>query len=478
MLFWEWERLESYVENNLLKISDPGKLLAPVHSVKIWRNQNLQLVMETKSTQHPWRENQTHPPGTVRMNEDAVEFVSIFGDRACASGVDVAETKSNMNLRLGTNETTETCSLNYFETQTDQVGIVTYVFDWIANIDQSYYIWPDGVNDCTQETSTRTFGQHADAVTLSISIGNEIGCRNCVDLIVGGWRVVLGCTRLDADFNTVRPGYLLFFGDPDSETRERVRDSLSFALGFPIVHLGHAKYNEKQELLGFKAINAYTMDGKAFNVPAMAPAPICRPAENKMMDKIKLEKVTNSFFNNYHNYGLKSFNWVYWHAVTAPTHMAPAYFGAAIEAIQKKYIDNQGASFNNLIIAKNEYRLIKRAVLVAMKEFDLTPEDARTFINKLHNGNVVSLKVRSQRFFNYIDLDMGNAETIAWQRRNDAAHGNELVDGDYISLIRDTKILKLILNRIVLKITGASNEYTDYYSLNFPIKNIKSGVAE
>ena len=151
---------------------------------------------------------------------------------------------------------------------------------------------------------------------------------------------------------------------------------------------------------------------------------------------------------------------------------------AAIEAIQKKYIDNQGASFNNLIIAKNEYRLIKRAVLVAMKEFDLTPEDARTFINKLHNGNVVSLKVRSQRFFNYIDLDMGNAETIAWQRRNDAAHGNELVDGDYISLIRDTKILKLILNRIVLKITGASNEYTDYYSLNFPIKNIKSGVAE
>ncbi|AZD50082.1 hypothetical protein C4K20_4685 [Pseudomonas chlororaphis subsp. aurantiaca] len=479
MLFWEWERLESYVENNFFQISDPGKLLSPIRSVRVWRDQNLRIVMETKSAEHPMTaRKQEHPPGTVRVNDDAVDFTSPGGGVARAFGVDIRKSKTHTNHQYGKHETVQTCSLHHFESNTSYKGAVAYTFDWIANVERGHYFWPDGVQESTQEISTRTLGYVTDPVTFTATSSDESGSRSCLDINVGGFRIILGSSKLATELDNTKPGYILYIGDPDEETRKRIRDSLSFALGFPIIYLGHAKHSEDFKLLSLKAINGYSMDGRAFNVPVMPPAPICTPPGSNMLDKGKVEKVVNSFFANYSSYSLSSLNWIYWHAVTAPAHMAAAYFGAAIEKIQKKYIDGQGKNFNNLIIPKQKYNALKRNIFAAIKECDLSTEDKKTFEEKINGGNVVSLKVRSQRFFDHIGLDMGSAELTAWQRRNDAAHGNELADGDYISLIRDTKLLKLILHRIVLKITVASVLYIDYYSLNFPEREVTHGVSE
>ena len=478
MLFWEWERLESYVEDNFFQVSDAGKLLSPVLSVKIWRDENLRLVMEARSSGRPNLADPEYPPGTVRVNEDVVEFSSPGGGEARASGVDIIKTNSRSNYQHGTYETIQTCSFRYFESTTSTEGAVGFVFDWVANVDQRYYIWPDGIKDSVREESTRTFSYGSQPVVMSAVSTSDGASRNCVDLEVGGFRIILGCAEPKADRGAIKPGYILYVGHPDEGSRKRIRDSLSFALGFPIVHLGHAEYTEQQKLAYFKAVNAYSMDGRAFKVPVMAPAPVCNPPGSNMLDRARLEVVANAFFDNYHSFGLSSLNWVYWHAVTAPVHMAAAYFGAAIEGIQKKYIDHQGDGFNNLIIPKRDYKTLRKAIFEAIGECGLEPADKKIFEEKISNGNVVSLKVRSQRFFEHLGLEMGDAETAAWQRRNDAAHGNELIDGDYISLIRDTKLLKLILHRIVLKITSASDKYIDYYTVNFPTRLVKCGVSE
>ncbi|WP_440058762.1 hypothetical protein [Pseudomonas fragariae (ex Marin et al. 2024)] len=478
MLFWEWERLESYVEKNLFKISDPGKLLFPVLGVRIWRDENLRLVMEAKSKEREIQQDPEFPPGTVRINEAAVELESPGGGTARAFGVYIRRTDSRTNDQHGTHETTQTCSLHYFETKTPQTGSVAYVFDWVANINPNYYVWPDLARDSVQEISTRTWGYGSELLILKAISGSDGGSRKCVDLNIGGQRVILGCAQLEVERMSVKPGYIIYLGHPDNETRKRIRDSLSFAMGFPIVYLGYAEYTEQQKLAYFKAVNAYSMDGRAFNVPVMAPAPICSPDGSNILDKTRLGMVANAFFDNYNSFGLSSLNWIYWHAVTAPVHMAAAYFGAAIESIQKKYIDHQGTSFNNLIIPKVEYKALKKLIFRAVRDCGLELADKKTFEDKINNGNVVSLKVLSIRFFEHLGLEMGQIEIAAWQRRNDAAHGNELADGDYIALIRDTKLLKLILHRIVLKITCASDLYIDYYTAYFPSRLVKCGVSD
>ena len=57
--------------------------------------------------------------------------------------------------------------------------------------------------------------------------------------------------------------------------------------------------------------------------------------------------------------------------------------------------------------------------------------------------------------------------------RNNAAHGNEIEYENYINLIRETKLLKLLFHRIVLTITSASDSYFDYYSLGHPIRPLE-----
>ncbi|MCP1441097.1 hypothetical protein J3D54_000229 [Pseudomonas sp. GGS8] len=478
MLFWEWERLESFIEQNHFQISDAGKLITPISSFKLRRDPELQLYLETKSQKMATSEQESHPPGTVHINEETVSFLSINGCTGLASGVQILSTNSNNNIHHNTRQTTQTSSVHQFECHTTQTGPVEFTFDWIANMDDCFYIWPDGVRDKLITTPTRTFGSDVNKITFEAESITEGNGRKCVDMTICGQRVILGVTKAEDIDQELKPGYILFPGEPDDATRKKIRDGLSFILGFPIIHIGSSKLDEQQQLKSFKAISANSMDGRAFKTQVLPPAPVTIQNTTNMIDKTKLERMVNSFCDNYESYGLSSLNWNYWYAMTAPTHMAPAYFGAIIESIQKKHIETLGSKFNNCIISKKEYKEIKLIILKATQETKLSPQDKKVLIEKLSNGNSASQKIRSQRFFEYLGLDMGTAELSAWQRRNDAAHGNDIPNKDYISLIKETKLLKLILHRIVLKITNASDSYIDYYSLHFPTRQISSGVSD
>jgi hypothetical protein len=477
MFFWDWENVESFIDKNYFKISNPGKLLAPIKKFRLKRDSDLQLCLETRSTPLEKFEHEDYPAGTVRENTDTVDLVSITGLNATASGVQILDTRIHNNYHHGTSETTQTCSIDRFKITTKETGNVEFIFEWIANIENRTYLWPDTARNKTITVPTRSFGNNENEVTFEAKSTEEGGGRSCMDITVCGHRVIIGITKTEEIDSSLKPGYILFFGNPEDSTREKIRDGISFILGFPIIYLGYSKFNSDQRLLSLLAISAYSMHGRAFQTHTLPPSPITTLNTQNVMDKEIIERKINAFCENYENYGISSLNWNYWHAVTAPAHMAPAYFGAIIESLQRKYVTAQGSRFNNCIIPKSEYREIKRAILKATEFTELLPRDKKTLIEKLESGNIASQKVRSQRFFEYLGLNMGSAELSAWQRRNDAAHGNDIPNKDYISLIKDTKLLKLMLHRIVLRVINASDTYIDYYSLNFPTRPITSGVT-
>jgi hypothetical protein len=43
-------------------------------------------------------------------------------------------------------------------------------------------------------------------------------------------------------------------------------------------------------------------------------------------------------------------------------------------------------------------------------------------------------------------------------------------------IIRDTKLLKVLFHRMLLKIVDGSDHYYDYASLDFPIRNLREPV--
>ena len=55
-------------------------------------------------------------------------------------------------------------------------------------------------------------------------------------------------------------------------------------------------------------------------------------------------------------------------------------------------------------------------------------------------------------------------------------HGGERNPDSFIPTIRKTKLLKIILHRIVLKLTGASDFYYDDYSIGHSIRKVTDPV--
>jgi len=72
---------------------------------------------------------------------------------------------------------------------------------------------------------------------------------------------------------------------------------------------------------------------------------------------------------------------------------------------------------------------------------------------------------------------MGDSESVAWRRRNAAAHGRTIPAGSELEAIQDTKFLRGLFDRMLLKLVDASECYVDYGSLNFPIRPLADPPA-
>ncbi len=71
-----------------------------------------------------------------------------------------------------------------------------------------------------------------------------------------------------------------------------------------------------------------------------------------------------------------------------------------------------------------------------------------------------------------IGIALGPDESQAWKRRNDAAHGIAMEDGEELDVIRDIKLLKVMFHRMVLRIINGADTYHDYATPGFPIRKL------
>jgi hypothetical protein len=72
-----------------------------------------------------------------------------------------------------------------------------------------------------------------------------------------------------------------------------------------------------------------------------------------------------------------------------------------------------------------------------------------------------------------IGIELGADEDTAWQRRNDAAHGQPIPEGDELAAIRDMKLLRGVFHRMLLRISNATDSYADYVSPNHPYRRLQ-----
>ncbi len=225
-----------------------------------------------------------------------------------------------------------------------------YTIDWLENVPISPFVWPDHIKTNTEEATSRRVGVGDDGITFFRKDMGESLSRAAAKVVVAG-RVAYLCAldrKAEGDL-FVKPGCIIYDGNPDAEFRKKVRNSIGFALGIYLVELGSTVYSKDREIVSFTSRSAYSIDRKVLDLVVLPPAPLGARWQYEI-GHIPFARLVNAIFHKYEALDFGSLSWAYWHALCATPHIASVHFGAAIELLLRQYAATKPGRFPQGII--------------------------------------------------------------------------------------------------------------------------------
>lgn len=471
----EKETFELLLNNGRFQITDCGPLCSPINSFEIKRDDKQRLFLTTRSDENSKKDKLRFPDlpaGTVHSNIASV-ILSNSDMTVVANGVMPFDQLTRQNPRAY--EKTEKAWVTSLEAIPEDVERANQLIEWVDNVDTAIYHWPHNLEEKLETIAVRTLSGGAEPLTQRANERTS-SLRGCLWLNIAGNDVYIAPFQNHKRERPSGPGFILYKKFPCEDIRRKIRECLSFAFGLPLVYLGYTLLSEEFKFVGFKAVTPYIINERAYSLPALPPAPVGSKYAN-LIDPNVFSKTVNSLFAHYDELNFQHVSWIYWHAVCSPMHTQPVQFGAGIEALQAAYGELDKPQYKTTLLDKPKAKHLRKEFLKIVDA--MITEDTKEkeeFKKNISNLNTASQGVQNERFFASLSLDMGDKENNAWQRRNNAAHGNTTKPGDSIELIRDIHLLKNIFHRIVISMTEASNQYIDCYSPKFPIRQLRESV--
>lgn len=474
MSCWDWEFFETAVTSPDFSITDHGPLFGPVNDFKIWRDEYLNLILETTSGIDSLSSAVQRSAGEVYTATEEVRFVNLFGSLAVASGVVPRGHNKTHTSNATPDATKEISSIHSLRWTCHDAEKPCNVIEWVDNLSDSF-IWPHTDNiDETGEESRKLCSPYGEVILSRPIRARSVG-RTCTHLVIDGMELFIGISRAKAEYIS-KPGFILYLGTPDEKTRSKIRDCLSFCLGNFLVYLGYTVFDEKWAPVAFSARSGHALVRDAKKLNGWQPAPLSLKYASEITPEF-LSRMVSSLYHIYDIYGFQSIFWSYWHALAAPIHMAAAHFGSAIEAIQKAYLKDSALTANDKIVEDElTWDGLYKTISACIADANLSDAAKTMLINKAKNLNFAPQSVVTERFFTALKLEIGFLESKVWRNRNRAAHGGGTGSGNASQLIRDRKILLVMMNRILLALGDGSDYYYDYYSLGRPIIQLSTPI--
>jgi hypothetical protein len=476
MTGWDHEFAVPFINEGHFSVTDPGPLRAPVLDFSLRRDEALDLILETRTAPDAKSAAPEHSSGTVRITTECASLENIGGVKVRLTGVLPYRVRTSSNYRTGQDEHVEEAKIHALEAAVRRGIDARYTIDWLENLPISPFVWPDFVETKVETATRRKFGLGDDGITLFSTDSGQSSSRTAAKTVVAGMEVYICALRRRDNDDLVKPGCIIYVGNPDEEFRKKVRTAVSFALGVYLVDLGSAVYSKDWEIISFKSRSAYSIDRKVLDLVVQPPAPMGARWQHEI-DRLPFTRLVNAIFHNYEPLDFGNLSWAYWHALCATPHIASVHFGAAIEMLLRQYAATKSDQFPRGIIADRAiWKRLSAQVEEAIAKLEI-PEEKRNALRENIGGlNRMHQRDTMEAILKDIGIVLGPDESQAWKRRNDAAHGIAMEDGEELDVIRDIKLLKVMFHRMALRIINGADTYHDYATPGFPIRKLADPV--
>ncbi len=456
-------------------IINHGPLYGPIENFAIRRDENLILRLETTAAPGATSTAIQNTPGLVSFNTAQVELENISKIKAVLSGVrSHLVNTSHSQLNPQENTLKEFAEIDQLSVFTGDAAKAIYTIEWLENISGHGHIWPDAIRSKTETTSTWTIGPADDSITLTNEDNRTGTSYAAIKLLVEGNTFYVCSSNCDDRTLGIKPGCIIYEGTPDILVRKKIRTALSFALGVYLIEVGHTLYDKDWHSVLVVARSPYSLGKRAFDLHAMPLAHLSDRNWQFDLGRVKLTRMVNALYLSYESLDLGNLSWAYWHARIATVHIAPAHLGAAIEALLDAYTKKYPGTISTKALAKCEWKSLSNAIRDVISNFSISDINKAIISGNVSNINRVPIRNILAAICSAIDIDLGEPETAAWSRRNDAAHGTPIAEGEELAAIKDMKLLMGLFHRLLLRITDASDSYIDYASPHHPISILKA----
>jgi len=456
-------------------VVEPGPLHTPIQSFSIRRDEQLRLILETEVPPNATSAAVDYPPGTVRMSTERVLLRNIGGVDAELLGVIPFSLKSN-TVGLTEKARQECAQVHIARTNYGGGGPAAYTIDWLENLPSSPFIWPASSRIVSTTQSTRAIALD-DGITITRESEKLRSSKNAAKLTVEGWTFYVCALDREDQARAIKPGCIVFDGTPDDAFRKKVRTALSFALGLYLVDLGTTCYDSNWHIVSTLARSAYSLGRRAFDMGPEQLA-VLGPRYLYELNPAQLTRAITALVRGFEELDLANLSWAYWHACAATPHIAPAHFGAAIEALQNAYIKSHPGVIAETWVPRADWKMLRTNMAAAVDTAAISDQAKAALKVKLATFNTVDQRPRLKAVMAALGLQLGGDEDTAWRRRNKAAHGRPVPEGEELAAIRDMKLLKGLFSRLLLRITKAADQYVDYTSPHFEHRNLVSAPAD
>lgn len=452
------------------EVRDPGPLHMPVYRLSIRRDENLRLIVTTEVPPNANSAWVMRPPGTVWISTEQVLLSNPSGIDAELSGVIPFELLSFYNGSV-TTMCRESAQIHIAKTHNPRRNPVSYVIDWLENLPLKGLYWPTTSSECVVSAESREGITLDDRITIWKRDGRLRYTQNTAKLNVEGFTFYVCALHPEDRPGSIKPGCIIFVGNPNESFRRKVRTALSLALGRYLIYLGTTNYDGNWCIISTLAQSAYSMEKRFFDTPTELPAPM-GPRFDGELSPARLTRAVGAFMRDFEKLDLANLSWAYWHACAATPHIAPVVFGAAIEALQNTYLKSCPDAIRTCTVDPAVWKNIRRNLATTIAGIEAPDEAKEAWKSKLDLLNRIDQRPRLRGLMEALGLELGEDEDAAWRRRNEAAHGTPVAEGEELAAIRDMKLLGGLFIRLLLRVTEAADQYFDRTTPNCPPRSL------
>lgn len=453
-----------------LDFYDYGPLRHPIKNQKIRLTSKGGIELKTISDSNSVSSAIEHPAGTIRKNDNKAILESYCGAKLELTGVRLLKTIRNTNYVNSVDEYVEISSVYEVYGEIRKQCIDDFQVEYVSNIEDGY-LFPDLFDENIEENTIISIKSGKREFKIEDKNEQKFFGRSVLGLKVGNIDLYLVFLKGGG----INDAVIIYERIQSEEVRAKIRDCISFCLGKQLHYHGYLVLDSRYRYVEFSYKSNFSKVRKD-SYHALMPTPLGRAQQE--LGSNETNRLVNALYDNYEKYNLKHVFWAYWHALDAPIHIAGVHFGACIESFISSYISQSSEDFPKKFIQKEKWKTFREAVLKAAESLDIQEKDLSILVNKINNLNQTPQSVSTERFFGKLGIRLSTLETSAWKERNNAAHGKSVDEDSFDIQIRNVKILKCLLHRMLLIATDGSDYYYDYYSYNFPIRYLTDSIVE